>query len=440
MADQAIIPTDPESDCLMAYSGPGLDAVFALEVTSTMFLIGSHDGLIRGFHLDNPNTACEFASHQGTVRELIASPDEKHLYSCSVDGTVKTWNLADGLEMESRSIPQSKAALDCLHVAGSHIIAGGVDGAITVWDTNATGSPESPQQSQTSRITDFGLRLRVHAGGISSVQAHRPSGSQLSLFTTSNDGLAKYIDVGTGKLLAVYEGCGALFCSAFDEEKSLLYVGGSASSVLMFDIRSAGSVGQLRGHREAITGMALAPPLPADAMPPPETANTLGVMHAAPRKSNAGPPPGPPSLLYTASDDCTVTRWNPDAQTRDYVFQGHVGGVSCIKLAVSKPQLVTGSYDATVRLWDVFGAEQKVARAAQQKAKEKLAGKDTPHDAKRQKKKEKKGSSKKKNNGSSKKKASSKKGSAKKGRSPKKAKGKASPKKNKKPTPKKKKK
>eukprot|EP00756_Hemistasia_phaeocysticola_P066994 Hpha_TRINITY_DN9638_c0_g2::TRINITY_DN9638_c0_g2_i1::g.184550::m.184550 len=352
---RAAIPEDPESDCLMAYAGPELESVFALEVTDQMFLYGSHNGMIKGFDLHEGELACELAGHRGTIRSLLCAPGvagEKTLYSSSSDGTVKVWDVA--VQEERATLTGHEGSVDCLDWCGGLLGSGGRDGSVRLW---ADG-----ECKQT---------VKVHAGNIAAMSLHAVSPRQLECFTASNDGLAKYFDVATKKLIAVYEGGGPLRCILHDPEWNLLYLGGSGKNVLVYDTRVHTCVGQLRGHSDAVLGMAL------HKQAPPEDAGGEG----------GGEPPPDMKTLYTAGDDCTVRQWNLRAREEwklqtnpaavrpgrcpvhegkeDYIFGGHSAGISCMKLT-SEGVLYTASYDASVRVWDREGAMDNIA-ARQQK-------------------------------------------------------------------------
>lgn len=358
------IPEDPDSDCLMAYAGPELDAVFALEVTPQMFLYGSHNGMIKGFYLQEGELACELAGHRGTIRGLqcvygSGSDGDATLYSCSVDGSVKAWSLTHEPPRGTHEVGQlsvdekmswtgHQGAVDCIHHDGKRLASGGRDGTIRLWEERA--------------CDDCQLCVKVHTGNVAAMRIHADSG-KLQCFTCSDDGLGKLVDVEQKKLVAVYEGRGALHCLHYDAEDSLLYLAGSSKSVLIFDTRAQACIGQLRGHTEAVLGMEMY-----------RHSDTGGGGPDAKQHLADGA-----KVLYTSSDDCTVRQWNlrhpddwraeldKDPKTlrpsrspihegrEDYVFGGHSLGVSCIRLT-DTGVLYTASWDQSVRVWDREGA------------------------------------------------------------------------------------
>ena len=401
--EQVVIPSDPESDCLMAYSGPDLSPVFSLAVAADIFLYGAHNGMIRGFYIEDPYTACELVGHRSFVRDLCLADDGTTLHSASKDGTVKTWDLTSKEELSSREV--SSAGVECIRRLGGHVVCGTSDGAIAAW--NATG--DEAEQGAAA------LHLKVHVGNVASMAMHMPTTSQMQCFTVSHDGCAKHVDLTTGKLLAVYEGCGPLKCCTLDQDANVYYVGGSARHVLLYDVRCAACVGQFRGHTEAVTGVALHVPAAESQTAGEPEAGAAAAGMQLPRSSHAVLPQSQATTLYSSSDDCTVVQWNARTQTQEYVFRGHNKAVSCVQLTRAG-QLFSGSYDSSVRIWDVDSARSAVqawqTTEKQTKSRSDNASRDKSKDKSGSKKG--KGKDKKKDKKSSSKKKSGKKGSKKK--------------------------
>ena len=349
MGDREAIPADPESDCLMAYSGPELDTIYSLEVTSSMFLFGSYNGMIRGFYLEDPIPACELPGHSSIVRDLLCVSDNEILLSCSMDGKVKKWNMDQGEQHSDMWI--SQWGVERLKMTSDSKIVASCDGsgAINIWK----------DLSQSKSLEEcHSLRLSCHVGSIKDITLLQPTSSQLQCITASSDGHAKYIDITTQKLLSVYEGCCSLNACAVDTNTSLVYVGGSGNQILIFDIRSAACVGQLRGHSESITGLTLVQ------QSKPENQSENG---AAPSERGsvangieAVSSPIVDSVLYSTSEDKSISQWNTSTKSLEYSFKGHNSGISCI-CYTNSGQLFTGSYDKSVRMWDVDGAKQNIA-------------------------------------------------------------------------------
>ena len=334
----------------MAYSGPDLSPICSLEIANDIFLFGAHTGLIRGFYIDDPFTACELVGHKNIVRDLTLTPSGGHLYSASKDGTVKSWDMQTKEEDESRSV--SNAGVECVRTTKTHVMCGSSDGYLAGWKAGAKEKGGGA----------MAFRLKAHVGNISSlvVDTANENNAQLRCLSTSNDGTARYIDAGTGQLIAVYDGCGPLLCSALSEETQAFYVGGSHKNVIIYDVRCAVSIGQLRGHSEAVTGMALYSASSFDLPVEEPKADTVGI--TLPRGSlpvNTAPSTQTQATMYTSSEDGKVMQWNLATNTCEYVFHGHSAPVTCIKYT-SAGQLFTGSVDSSVRIWDVQSAFNNV--------------------------------------------------------------------------------
>eukprot|EP00672_Neobodo_designis_P024561 CAMPEP_0174835364 /NCGR_PEP_ID=MMETSP1114-20130205/5368_1 /TAXON_ID=312471 /ORGANISM="Neobodo designis, Strain CCAP 1951/1" /LENGTH=984 /DNA_ID=CAMNT_0016069311 /DNA_START=17 /DNA_END=2971 /DNA_ORIENTATION=- len=64
--------------------------------------------------------------------------------------------------------------------------------------------------------------------------------------------------------------------------------------------------------------------------------------------------PKDPSTFATASLDETIMVWNISTPVRNFMLEGHEGGVNCVEYypGGDKPYLISGSDDNTVRVWD----------------------------------------------------------------------------------------
>jgi F-box/WD-40 domain protein 7 len=67
--------------------------------------------------------------------------------------------------------------------------------------------------------------------------------------------------------------------------------------------------------------------------------------------------------LYSGSYDCTIRVWELETLTRVAVLEGHTDAVRALVVAGGK--LFSGSYDNTVRVWDLASLEVRPPRAVQ---------------------------------------------------------------------------
>ena len=133
------------------------------------------------------------------------------------------------------------------------------------------------------------------------------------------------VDVFSTRTTAIYRSLtrfkDVVHCCSYRGDGKMLAAGDDAGTVQIFDLGSRAVMRTFRGHQRAVH-----------------------VARFTPDGSN----------VFTASDDQRAICWDVAAETQVRRFDGHTDFVRCGALNPNSPKLlVTGSYDHTVRLWDV---------------------------------------------------------------------------------------
>merc|ERR1712079_775796 len=69
---------------------------------SAALATGSNDKILRIFDLEQPSEPIiKFEGHTGGIKQVMYTPDNKQLISCSDDKTVRVWDTATGGEIGS---------------------------------------------------------------------------------------------------------------------------------------------------------------------------------------------------------------------------------------------------------------------------------------------------------------------------------------------------
>ncbi|NJP88856.1 hypothetical protein HCN51_05190 [Nonomuraea sp. FMUSA5-5] len=267
--------------------------------------------------LGNPY-ATVIGAHTDAVYAAEFSPDGRRLASVSLDGTLRTWDVADRLRPKALAAvtgdPAGVAAA-AFSPDGRTLVTGGNDNTARLWDVTAPGGP-APLATLTG-----------HTLGIIGV-AFAPGGRTVA--TVSYDRTARLWDVADPRrpalLAALDAGPAPLSAVAFAPDGRTLVVTASTTKVSVWDVadpRHPARLPDLTGH----TGAVLAAAISRDGR-----------------------------LLATGAFDNTVRLWDfsdPRHVRHLATLAGHGGGVVAIAFAADGRTLATGAYDRTVRLWDV---------------------------------------------------------------------------------------
>ena len=149
-----------------------------------------------------------------TICSLAFAPDEQQLLSGNVDGTVRLWDLKNGLAV-STLIGHDRAPIRTVAVApnGSIIASGGDDGRVIVWDTGR-------------KVPRF--ILEGHHGRVNSL-TFTPDGELL--LSAGSDRSIRTWDPRHGNSVAVFEGhFGSIESMQFSPDGTLIALNGDSQN------------------------------------------------------------------------------------------------------------------------------------------------------------------------------------------------------------------
>jgi WD40 repeat protein/serine/threonine protein kinase len=337
------------------------------------------------------------AGHTQLVRHTAFSPDGQLLASGGNDGTVKVWDAMAGKEIFTLRGHTRWVTKIAFSPDGRLLAAAGFDGRVKVWDV--AGGQEV-------------LTLEGHTLPVWSV-AFSPDGSRLASGSSSNsyavgDGKIILWDVRTGQpLLTLRDQTNGTRDVAFSPDGRRLASAGCAQTVKIWDVQTGQEVLALGGHTDVVSGVAFSSDgyrlasaswdgtvriwdaTPLDRKPGQELL-TLGA--GSPVLRVAFSPDG--KLLACSCQDQSIKVWDPitgqQVMTREpahgmrvgfspdgrlraageslsgavkvwaalgggerYVLTGHSASVHSLAFSSDGGLLATGSFDQTVRLWDL---------------------------------------------------------------------------------------
>jgi WD40 repeat protein len=112
--------------------------------------VSTDDTTVCLFDAHTYELSAQFAGHDKVIRALTFSPDSRRLASCSMDRTVRLWQIDSGAcQMLSGHTDDVFAA--AFHPDGTRLATAGRDRAVWLWDL-ATGQEVARLQGHTSYV------------------------------------------------------------------------------------------------------------------------------------------------------------------------------------------------------------------------------------------------------------------------------------------------
>ena len=361
---------------------------------------GNDDGTVRIWDIATRKRRATFTGHTGSVNAVAVAPDGSWLASGSRDGTVRIWDVATG--QQRATFTGHTGSVNAVAVApdGSWVASGSGGGGVWIWDV-VTGqlrttladqmawvhavavAPDgswlaSGSDDATVRIWDVATgqqrALADRTGWVFAVVA-APDGSWLA--STSRDDTVQIWDVATGKLRTTLTGhTGSVFVVAPDG--NWLASGGRDRTVHIWDM-ATWHVRAWPSTSPEMRAVALAPDASWLACTSPDN-DTVQIWDAATRKLRttltgkrwatftgsrldlvlvvwAVAPDG--TWLASGSYDGTVRIWDVATGQQRATLTGHTGSVNALAVAPDGTWLASGSRHGTVRIWDVATGQQR---------------------------------------------------------------------------------
>jgi WD40 repeat protein/DNA-binding SARP family transcriptional activator len=280
----------------------------AFSPDSSRLASASWDRTARIWDLTAGGIAVTITRHEWDVHDVAFSPDGTQIATAAVDGLVRFWNASSGVQLRTFA---GRVPLDAVDYSpdGTRIAAGGTDGIARVWDT----------------VTGRELLTVGHTRDVVNV-AFTPDGDRL--LTAGLDDTTRLWDVSPtgGRDWLTVPTAERIFTGvAFSPDGTRFAAPAEPSGVTIWDADTGNKVITLTGHDAKLTTVAFSPD---------------GTRLAA-----AGP-------LSTASPV-----W--DVMTGKLLFTLRGGPGRAIAFSPDGTRLVTGSFDATARVWDAATGRER---------------------------------------------------------------------------------
>lgn len=233
-----------------------------------------------------------------------------------MDGTVKRWEVATGIDLPSFKVPLPKDSNNVLSPDGSRL-------AVSSWQESADGRGGSDAITIYS-LTDGSEIKRLLSPGSSIVQmAFTPTSDRL--VCASADRTVTIWDVHGGRAIRTLTGQKDNIRSiALSGDGRTVALGGWNGGLKTWSLETGRELISFRGHTDAVTALVF---------------TTDG------------------KQLVSGSRDMTVKVWDKDGGSEVETFRGHVGAI--YDLAVSPTRdVASSSSDGSIRVWDAGSVQE----------------------------------------------------------------------------------
>ena len=328
--------------------------------------------------------------HNGRIRGLTWSPDGKIIVSTSEDKTVRFWNLNNSLV---KTIYGHKNAVIAVAISsdGEKIASVSDDSTIKLWNRNGELLQSIPSKSRAFLDINFspdnkkiasagndnviklwtteGKGLRVLKGHNARIWSVNFSPDSTKIVSGSEDSTVKLWNINGSLLNTINTGQGIIRAVTFSPDGNIIASGGKNKTVKLWNHQGE-LLNTLQGHNDTVVAVAFSPDGNIIASGSLDKTVKLwkqnGELISTLRRHNTDvrgiaflSTPISSShnnkqnyMIASASGDNTIKLWNTDGSLIT-TLQGHKGAVWDVEFTPDGKNLVSGSEDNNLMLWNL---------------------------------------------------------------------------------------
>jgi WD40 repeat protein len=273
-----------------------------LEYHGQLLAFGGDDHIVRLWNVQDQKFTTPLRGHRESVRGLAFSPDAARLVTVAQDGQIHFWNVQDGRLLRTLNEPVRGTRRVCFQPDGVRFAVCGFDKNVRIYD------------AVTYRLI---TTLPAHDTNNEAI-AYSADGSLLAV--GGRTGVVRIWRTSDNKHLTDIEGDGRrVRAIAFSPDGSLLATGGEGPFIMLWN---------------------------------PQDGELIRIFAERPGKTFALTFCGN-DVLASGESDNMVRLWEAATGRQFATLSGHTGTISTMTFEPATQNLVTGSFDASVRFWSL---------------------------------------------------------------------------------------
>lgn len=313
---------------------------------------GSRDGTLKTWGISNGDQLESYLGHEQCVNHVAWAPKGTAFASASDDGCIKLWDKGSTQVLKSFRGHNSKVFWVSWCLSGEKLYSAGEDNTIRVWDVkNGTELQCISCDNAYAVLVDSNQTFVA-------VTEYRPSNDSTKLF-----------DVATGKLVSTLEGPANSISWAPDG--GVIAIGGANTSIYLCFGESGVVFRCWKAHTKTITATAWSPN--GSMLASASEDMTIKLWDASSSSILVTLEDHETSVchicwspdtetLATACADFSVKIWNTMDRKMTHRLTGHKKLISALRWCPFSSKVVSSSFDKSIKIWDV-GAEETLQQS-----------------------------------------------------------------------------
>jgi WD40 repeat protein len=356
-------------------------------------LAGGDDKTLKLWDISTGSVVSTFSGHAAGISSVAFSSDGRRILSSSRDGTLRLWDTATGWNLRNLSEGADPIWSAALSADATRAVSGHGQGAVRLWDVT-TGKVIRAFQRQSTGIISVAISpngmtlssasldertpiLRTATGDVARkfgsdvnrvyAVAFSPKGTQIA--SGGYDKVLRLWDAASGQLVRSFSGHSWRISSvAFSPDGKRLLSGSGDKTLKLWDVASGQLLRTMEGHKDQVDSVAFSPDGTRilssgwdrqlklwDVATGEVVRSTSG--HSFRDSAIAVSPSG---LEVVSGFDESALLWDPTTGRELRTFSGHsrsttghTQGVTALAFSPDGRAVLSGSWDRTLKLWDV---------------------------------------------------------------------------------------